>query len=101
MAYPTYDLVVIGQVGLAGLAAVDAFGVEVDVVGEAHLCQAGVAVWCGMGSRPTASSVSGPGSEAEVDGWVAASLALPVCFGACASRSPLWTLGKVGRSAGC
>ena len=30
------DLVMVGQVGLADLAAVDALGVQVDVVGEAH-----------------------------------------------------------------
>ena len=34
--YPAYDLVVVGEVRLACFAAVDAFGVEVDVVGEAH-----------------------------------------------------------------
>lgn len=31
------DLVVVGEVRLARLAAVDALGVQVDVVGEAHL----------------------------------------------------------------
>ena len=35
-AYPTYDLIVVGEVGLAVLAAIDLLGVEVDVVGEAH-----------------------------------------------------------------
>lgn len=33
---PTDDLVVVGEVGFAVFAAVDAFGGEVDVVGEAH-----------------------------------------------------------------
>lgn len=37
LAYPTYDLIVVGEMGLAVFAAVDAFGVEVNVVGEAHL----------------------------------------------------------------
>lgn len=36
-AYPTYYLVVVGQVGFAVLAAVDFLCVEVDVVCEAHL----------------------------------------------------------------
>ena len=35
--YPTYDLVMVGQVGFAILAAVDLLCIEVDVVGEAHL----------------------------------------------------------------
>ena len=35
-AYAADDLVVVGEVGFAVFAAVDAFGVEVDVVGEAH-----------------------------------------------------------------
>jgi hypothetical protein len=35
-AYAGYDLVVVGEVRFAGFAAVDLFGVEVDVVGEAH-----------------------------------------------------------------
>ena len=38
-AYPADDLIVVGEVGLAVLAAVDALGVEVDVVGQAHLGQ--------------------------------------------------------------
>lgn len=33
---PTYDFIVVGEVSLAVFAAVDAFGVEVDIVGEAH-----------------------------------------------------------------
>lgn len=37
MAYTADDLVVIGEMSLAVLAAIDALGVEVDVVGEAHL----------------------------------------------------------------
>lgn len=36
-AYPTDDLVVVCEMGLAVLAAVDALGVQVDVVGQAHL----------------------------------------------------------------
>ena len=35
--HPTYDLVVICEVGLAVLATVDFTAVEVDIVGEAHL----------------------------------------------------------------
>lgn len=35
--YPADDLIVVGKVSLAVLAAVDALGVEVHVVGEAHL----------------------------------------------------------------
>ena len=37
MAHPTYDFIVVGEVRFAVFAAVDAFGVEVDVVGKAHL----------------------------------------------------------------
>ena len=37
LSYPAYDLVVVCQVCLAGLAPVYTLGVEVDVVGEAHL----------------------------------------------------------------
>lgn len=37
MTYTADDLVVIGEMSLAVLAAIDALGVEVDVVGEAHL----------------------------------------------------------------
>lgn len=37
VTYTADDLVVIGQVSLAVLAAVDALGVQVDVIGEAHL----------------------------------------------------------------
>ena len=37
MTYPADDLVMVGQMGLAVLAAIDAFAVEVYVVGEAHL----------------------------------------------------------------
>ena len=40
-AYPADDLVVVGEVRLAVLAAVDALGVQVDVVGEAHGCGVG------------------------------------------------------------
>lgn len=40
--YPAYDLVVVGEVRLAVLAAVDALGVQVDVVGEAHGCGVGL-----------------------------------------------------------
>jgi hypothetical protein len=36
--YAADDLVVVGQVGFAVFAAVDAFAVQVDVVGEAHPC---------------------------------------------------------------
>ena len=36
-AHPTDDLVVIGKMRLALLAAIDPLRVEVDVVGEAHL----------------------------------------------------------------
>lgn len=39
MTYTADDLVVVGQVSLAVLAAVDALGVQVDVVGEAHLAK--------------------------------------------------------------
>ena len=39
VTYTADDLVVIGQVSLAVLAAVDALGVQVDVVGEAHLAK--------------------------------------------------------------
>lgn len=42
VAYPTDDLVVVGQMRLARLAAVDLLRVEVDVVREAHRC----GVWC-------------------------------------------------------
>lgn len=35
--YTADDLIMVGEMGLAVLAAVDALGVEVDVVGEAHL----------------------------------------------------------------
>ena len=35
-AYPTYDGIVAGEVGLAILAAEDLIGVEVDVVCEPH-----------------------------------------------------------------
>ena len=38
-AYAGDDLVVVCEVGFAVFAAVDFFGVEVDVVGEAHLVQ--------------------------------------------------------------
>ena len=34
--HPTYNLVMVGKMGLALLAPVDLLGVEVDVVGEAH-----------------------------------------------------------------
>lgn len=37
LTYTADDLVVVREVRLAVLAAVDAFGVEVDVVSEAHL----------------------------------------------------------------
>ena len=37
--YPTYDLVMVSEVGFAVLAAVDFLGIEVDVVGEAHSCR--------------------------------------------------------------
>lgn len=37
MTYTADDLVVVGEVRLAVLAAIDALGVQVDVVGEAHL----------------------------------------------------------------
>lgn len=39
VTYTADDLVVVGQVSLAVLAAVDALGVQVDVVGEAHLAK--------------------------------------------------------------
>jgi hypothetical protein len=39
MTYTADDLIMVGQVSLAVLAAVDALGVEVDVVGEAHLAE--------------------------------------------------------------
>ena len=39
VTYTADDLVVIGQVSLAVLAAVDTLGVQVDVVGEAHLAK--------------------------------------------------------------
>jgi hypothetical protein len=39
VTYTADDLIVVGQVSLAVLAAVDALGVEVDVVGEAHLAE--------------------------------------------------------------
>lgn len=35
--YPADDLIVVGEVSLAVLAPVDALGIQVDVVGEAHL----------------------------------------------------------------
>lgn len=38
-AYPTYDFIVVGEVGFAVLAAVDSFGVQIDVVGETHLAR--------------------------------------------------------------
>jgi hypothetical protein len=37
ITYTADDLVVVGEMRLAVLAAVDALGVEVDVVGETHL----------------------------------------------------------------
>lgn len=37
VTYTADDLVMVGQMGLAVLAAVDAFAIQVDVVGEAHL----------------------------------------------------------------
>jgi hypothetical protein len=39
VTYTADNLIVVGQVGLAVLAAVNALGVEVDVVGEAHLAK--------------------------------------------------------------
>ena len=39
VTYTADDFVVVGQVSLAVLAAVDALGVQVDVVGEAHLAK--------------------------------------------------------------
>jgi hypothetical protein len=39
VTYTADDLVVVGQVSLAVLAAVNALGVQVDVVGEAHLAK--------------------------------------------------------------
>lgn len=36
--YPADDGVVVGEVGLAVLAAVDLVGVQVDVVGQPHRC---------------------------------------------------------------
>lgn len=39
MTYTADDLVMVGKVSLAVLAAVDALSVKVDVVGETHLAE--------------------------------------------------------------
>jgi len=52
--YSTDDLVMVGEVRFAVLAAVDALGVEVDVVGEAHL------VGTGDDGRPADGDVGQP-----------------------------------------
>jgi len=44
-AYPTYDSIVAGEMGLAVLAAEDLVGVEVDVVCEPHPGRLGAAEW--------------------------------------------------------
>lgn len=40
-AYPTYDSIVAGEMGLAALAAEDLVRVEVDVVCQPHPCRLG------------------------------------------------------------
>lgn len=59
MAYPTYDLVMIRQMRLARLAAVDLLRVQVDVVREAHLGGGAACRWALL-LTPLGSLLFGP-----------------------------------------